>query len=65
MFINKIFGNCFCGSIKLEIKGEPVAMGYCHCKDCAAWSATPINSYSLWKPDQVKITKGEEKEISE
>tara|TARA_Y100001970_G_C14216033_1_gene849696 strand:- start:642 stop:1076 length:435 start_codon:yes stop_codon:yes gene_type:complete len=55
----KVNGKCFCGAVKLEITGSPVAMGYCHCKDCAAWSATPINSYSLWKPNQVKIIKGE------
>jgi hypothetical protein len=33
-------------------------MGYCHCKDCAAWSATPINFYSFWGPDQLEIIKG-------
>ncbi len=58
MVEKKIKGKCFCGAVELEVSGEPVAMGYCHCKDCAAWSATPINSYSLWKPDQVKIKKG-------
>jgi len=52
--------SCFCGSVELEISGEPSVMGYCHCKDCAAWSATPINSFSLWDPEKVKITKGEE-----
>ena len=56
----KLNGKCFCGSVELEVSGEPSAMGYCHCKDCAAWSAGPINSFSLWKPSQVKFTKGEE-----
>ena len=60
MVEKKIKGKCFCGAVELEVIGDPVAMGYCHCKDCAAWSATPINSYSLWKPSQVKITKGNE-----
>jgi len=52
--------SCFCGSVELEISGDPSVMGYCHCKDCAEWSATPINSFSLWDPDKVKITKGKE-----
>ena len=55
----KLKGKCFCGSVELEVSGDPAAMGYCHCKDCAAWSAGPINSFSLWNPDQVKFTKGE------
>ena len=55
---DKIKGGCFCGAVELRVTGEPSAMGYCHCKDCAAWSATPINSYSFWEPDQIEITKG-------
>ena len=54
----KIKGRCFCGAVELIVTGEPSAMGYCHCKDCAAWSATPINSYSFWGFDQLEITKG-------
>ena len=34
----KIIGSCFCGAVQLEVKGEPTAMLYCHCKDCQAWS---------------------------
>ena len=55
---NKIGGRCFCGAVELIVTGEPLAMGYCHCKDCAAWSATPINSYSFWGFDQLEIIKG-------
>ena len=51
-------GSCFCGSVELFVTGVPSSMGYCHCKDCAAWSATPINSYSFWRFDQLEITKG-------
>ena len=50
---DEIKGGCFCGAVELRVTGEPSAMGYCHCKDCAAWSATPINSYSFWRPDQI------------
>ena len=57
---DKIKGRCFCGAVEIRASGEPVAMGYCHCKDCASWSATPMNSYSLWGPDQLEITKGKE-----
>jgi hypothetical protein len=52
-------GRCFCGAVEFEVTGKPVATGYCHCKDCQAWSAGPINAFSLWAPDAVRITKGE------
>lgn len=51
-------GRCFCGAVEIEVDGEPEAMGYCHCKSCRTWSAGPVNAFSLWKPDAVKVTKG-------
>ena len=33
-------------------------MGYCHCASCRSWSAGPVNAFTLWKPDNVKVTKG-------
>ena len=52
-------GSCFCGAVEIEVSGAPAAMGYCHCDDCAAWAAAPINSFSLWPPGSVRVTKGE------
>jgi hypothetical protein len=51
-------GACFCGTVKFEVSGEPVAMGYCHCASCRQWSAGPVNAFSLWKPDALKVTEG-------
>lgn len=53
-------GQCFCGTVELTVSGEPAAMGYCHCQSCRSWSASPINAFILWKPDQVSVVKGEE-----
>lgn len=50
---------CFCGTVEVEVTGKPVFAGYCHCADCQAWSAAPINAFSLWKSDSVRITNGE------
>jgi hypothetical protein len=33
-------------------------MGYCHCASCRSWSAGPVNAFTLWKPENVKVTKG-------
>jgi|SRR5918992_1291798 hypothetical protein len=53
-------GACFCGAVEVTVTGEPVAMGYCHCDSCRAWSAGPVNAFSLWPPEAVRITKGAE-----
>jgi hypothetical protein len=57
---NQVYeGKCFCGAVEIRVTGEPAAMGYCHCASCRSWSAGPINAFSLWKPEAVKVTKGE------
>jgi len=53
-------GECFCGAVKLEVSGEPEAMGYCHCRSCRSWSGGPVNAFSLWKPENVKVSAGAE-----
>src|SRR5260370_2067805 len=53
-------GSCFCGVVQLEVSGEPAAMGYCHCRSCRSWSAGPVNAFTLWKPESVRVTAGAE-----
>ena len=51
-------GACFCGAVRIEVSGQPEAMGYCHCRSCRSWSAGPVNAFSLWKPETVRVTSG-------
>ncbi|MDE2435237.1 MAG: GFA family protein [Sphingomonadales bacterium] len=51
-------GECFCGAVKLEVTGEPEGMGYCHCRSCRSWSGGPVNGFTLWKPENVRVTQG-------
>ena len=51
-------GACFCGAVEISVSGEPAGMGYCHCESCRSWSAGPVNAFTLWKPEAVKVTKG-------
>jgi hypothetical protein len=53
-------GSCFCGAVKLVVKGAPEGMGYCHCSSCRSWSGGPVNAFSLWKPEAVEIESGAE-----
>ena len=54
-------GRCFCGAVRLEVTGDPVAEGYCHCADCRAWSSGPVTAYGLWPATAVSIVAGEDK----
>lgn len=51
---------CFCGAVEMKATGKPKGMGYCHCESCRMWSASPVNAFTLWEPDQVEVVKGEE-----
>ena len=53
-------GRCFCGAVEFQVTGEPAGMGYCHCESCRTWSAGPVNAFTLWQPDALKVTKGAE-----
>ena len=54
-------GACFCGAVEIEVEGSPEVMGYCHCESCRKWSAGPVNAFTLWKPESVTVTKGQDK----
>ncbi|MFI5324534.1 MAG: GFA family protein, partial [Thermodesulfobacteriota bacterium] len=57
---NTYNGSCFCGAVQMTVTGEPALMGYCHCESCRHWSGGPLNAFTLWVPDAVKVTKGAE-----
>ncbi len=53
-------GKCFCGAVEIEVSGDPMGMGYCHCESCRAWASALVHSWTGWAPDAVRITKGAE-----
>ena len=59
--MTKHTGECFCGAVAIEADGDPEGMGYCHCASCRSWSAGPVNAFTLWKPEAVRVTRGEDK----
>lgn len=40
--------------------GEPESTGYCHCSSCLSWSGGPVNPFTLWKLESVRIEAGAE-----
>lgn len=55
---NTYMGSCFCGEVRFEVSGQPAGMGYCHCESCRHWSAGPVNAFTLWKPEALRVTHG-------
>jgi hypothetical protein len=51
-------GSCFCGAVQFTVSGEAAGMGYCHCESCRSWSAAPVNAFTLWKPEKVRVSRG-------
>jgi hypothetical protein len=51
-------GRCFCGEVEFEVTGAPAAQGYCHCESCRHWSAGPVNGFTLWNPQALRVTRG-------
>lgn len=57
---NTHIGTCLCGAVAIEARGEPLDMGYCHCDSCRRYSGAPLSAFTLWKPENVTVTRGEE-----
>src|SRR5438105_15444372 len=34
--------------------------GVCHCENCRRYSAAPVSAFTLWKKENVNVTKGAE-----
>lgn len=49
-----------CGTVQVEITGEPAAMAYCHCNSCRGWLGAPIHAASLWPATNVRVVAGED-----
>jgi hypothetical protein len=53
-------GQCFCGTVQLELTGDPTAQGYCHCESCRAMAGAPVRGFTLWPETSVRVASGED-----
>lgn len=51
--------SCFCGEVEIELQGEPIFQGFCHCDSCKHWLGAPMNAATLWPTDSVRVVSGE------
>ncbi|PYH92885.1 hypothetical protein BO71DRAFT_400200 [Aspergillus ellipticus CBS 707.79] len=56
-------GGCFCGKVRVEYPGQPVAVGVCHCMDCRKLTGGLSTYNFVIKTADLKIT-GNAKEVA-
>jgi hypothetical protein len=49
-------GQCLCGAVRIALKGVPVRMAQCHCRDCQRASGTGHASNAIFSAADVKVT---------
>jgi hypothetical protein len=49
-------GGCRCGAVRYEVRGEPLKVGLCHCKDCRSETGSTFLYYGDWPPDSFSVT---------
>ena len=55
----KTMGGCMCGAVRYEATGEPLHIGYCHCRSCRHHTGAPVAAMLVFKMDEVRFTRGE------
>ena len=48
-------GGCNCGKVRMELRGEPVRAGLCHCLTCRKETGGPFMAFAVWDTSQVSV----------
>ena len=51
-------GECSCGAVKWEVRGDMRFAGYCHCNACRAFTGGNYYEYAAFNLDEYHITQG-------
>ena len=54
----KALGGCMCGAVRYEGLGEPLYIGYCHCRSCRHHSGAAVAGMLVFLPENVRFTTG-------
>jgi hypothetical protein len=49
-------GSCLCGSVRVELSGEPNRVGICHCLDCRKKTGAIFASWAIYPVDRLGVT---------
>jgi hypothetical protein len=47
--------HCCCGSLRLEVTGDPALVGLCHCTQCQRRTGSPFSAVTIFPKDRVRI----------
>ena len=57
-------GHCHCGSIRYEIRGEPIYSALCHCSDCRRSAGAPVVGWAAYPETSLKVVQGTAEDLS-
>ncbi|OJY17701.1 GFA family protein [Pandoraea sp. 64-18] len=49
---------CLCGTVNIQLKGQPEARANCHCQSCRDFYGTSMLSATAWLPERVAVISG-------
>jgi hypothetical protein len=50
------YGGCSCGSVRFEVRGEPMMVGTCHCMECRKATGAAYVAYADWPRSALSFT---------
>jgi len=51
-------GGCQCGAVRYEVRGDPVDLYVCHCRECRKQSASAFGISVIYRSRDIAIVKG-------
>ncbi len=52
-------GGCQCGAVRYRIRGEPLALGVCHCTECQRQSGSAFGMSLVVRKEDFELASGE------
>ena len=53
-----LFLQCLCGSVILQVNGQPEVKANCHCQSCRDFYGTSMLSATAWQAAQITVLSG-------
>ena len=49
-------GGCLCGSVRFDVRGEPLRVGVCHCMDCRKFHGALFHASAIYPENAFSVT---------